>query len=133
MAPSPSTKVTAIPACSAARRAISSAPASESSPTTRPVGPTARASWMLTCPSPHLRAAGLVDVRERTVVNPMPSVQEKLFIAQLLDNMREAILTSGAATTDELDDLRAAVRAAAERPDTVFLQARIHQVSGRRP
>jgi len=83
--------------------------------------------------APHLRAAGLVDVRERTVVNPMPSVQEKLFIAQLLDNMREAILTSGAATTDELDDLRAAVRAAAERPDTVFLQARIHQVSGRRP
>jgi ubiquinone/menaquinone biosynthesis C-methylase UbiE len=79
----------------------------------------------------HLRAAGLADVRERTVVNRMPSVRQKLFIAELLDNMREAVLTSGAATADELDDLRAVVRAAAERPDTVFFQARMHQVFGR--
>ena len=68
----------------------------------------------------HLVAAGLVDVRERTVVNPMTTTHEELFLAQLLDDMREAMVEAGAVTPDELDDLRAAVP-----------RWRRHQVSGR--
>ena len=81
----------------------------------------------------QLTAAGLVDVRERTVVNPMTTAHEKLFLAQLLDNMRAAILDTGSATPDELAHVRAEVAAAADRPDTTFFQARMHQVSARRP
>jgi hypothetical protein len=47
--------------------------------------------------------------------------------------MHAAILDTGSATPDELADVRAVVAAAANRPDTTFFQARMHQVSGRRP
>jgi ubiquinone/menaquinone biosynthesis C-methylase UbiE len=80
----------------------------------------------------QLTAAGLDDVQERTVVNRMTTVRQKLFLAELVDNMRTAIRSAGAATAEEIDELRAAVAAGAERPDTVFLQARMHQVAGRR-
>jgi len=43
------------------------------------------------------------------------------------------MLEARAADATELDDLRAAVAAAARDPGTVFDQARIHQVYGRRP
>jgi len=80
-----------------------------------------------------LSAGGLDDVREETVVNPMETVDEKLFLAQLVGNMRSAILEAGAATDDEIDELEASVEKAARDPATVFHQARIHQVWGRRP
>jgi SAM-dependent methyltransferase len=80
-----------------------------------------------------LDAAGLEAVEERTVVNPMRSPEEKLFLAELVDNMREAILAAGAATTAEVAELRDAVAAAARDPETVFCQAVMHQVHGRRP
>jgi SAM-dependent methyltransferase len=80
-----------------------------------------------------LRASGLEDVRERTVSNPMETVDEKLFLAQLVRNMRGAIIAAGAATEAEVAELEASVERAARDPATVFHQARIHQVSGRRP
>ncbi|GAA4922831.1 methyltransferase family protein [Actinomycetospora succinea] len=81
----------------------------------------------------HLTAAGLVDVHEETVENPMTTATQKMFLAELLDNMRDAVASAGTATPDRLDTIRAAVAAGAQRPDTVFFQARMHQVSARRP
>jgi ubiquinone/menaquinone biosynthesis C-methylase UbiE len=80
-----------------------------------------------------LRASGLDDVREKTVINPMETVDEKLFLAQLVRNMRSSMLEARTATDDEIDELEAAVERAARDPATVFYQTRIHQVSGRRP
>jgi SAM-dependent methyltransferase len=81
----------------------------------------------------HLGAAGLVDVREQTVENRMTTVSQKMFLAELLDNMHDAIASAGVATPDQVSSVRSAVAAAAQQPDTVFVQARIHQVSARRP
>jgi SAM-dependent methyltransferase len=78
-------------------------------------------------------SVGLDDVQEATVENPMSAVEDKLFIAELVDNMREPMLASGAATAAELDELRTDVERAARDPERVFHQARIHQVCGRRP
>jgi ubiquinone/menaquinone biosynthesis C-methylase UbiE len=77
-----------------------------------------------------LAAAGLDDVQELTVENPMRSVEDKLFLAELVDNMRATMLASGAATASALDELRADVERAARDPERVFHQARIHQVWG---
>ncbi|HYY20470.1 MAG TPA: hypothetical protein VE780_01200, partial [Thermoleophilaceae bacterium] len=66
-------------------------------------------------------------------VNPMESVDEKLFLAQLVRNMRPSILEADAATDPELDALEERIAEAAREPTTVFYQARVHQVSGRRP
>jgi SAM-dependent methyltransferase len=77
-------------------------------------------------------AAGLDDVREETVTNPMTTVDHKLFLVGLLDNMRSSILAAQSASVAELDDLRAGVEVAARDPGTVFHQARVHQVWGRR-
>jgi hypothetical protein len=71
-------------------------------------------------------------VHEETVANPMTTVDHKLFLVGLLDNMREAILDAKAASPSELDDLRTGVETAARDPATVFHQARVHQVHGRR-
>lgn len=79
-----------------------------------------------------LLASGLEDVHEETVVNPMKTVDEKLFLAQLLRNMRAAILRARAATDAEIEELAVRVEQAARDPGTVFYQARIHQVWGRR-
>lgn len=79
-----------------------------------------------------LSASGLEGVREDTVENVMDTVEEKLFLAELIRNMRAAILAAGVATTGQVDDLAARVEAAARDPGTVFYQARIHQVWGRR-
>jgi SAM-dependent methyltransferase len=79
-----------------------------------------------------LRASGLTEVRETTVANPMTTVDDKLFLAQLVPNMRAAILEAGVGTDDEIDDLEARVEQAARDPANVFYQARSHQVSGRR-
>jgi ubiquinone/menaquinone biosynthesis C-methylase UbiE len=80
-----------------------------------------------------LSASGLEDVREETVANRMETVDDKLFLAQLVRNMRASILEAGAATGDEVDELEGNVERAARDEATVFHQARIHQVSGRRP
>ena len=86
---------------------------------------------------PRLRAllalAGLEDVREDAVENPMRSVDDKLFLAELVDNMRTAMLESEAATASELDELKSEIERAARDPERVFYQTRIHQVWGRRP
>jgi SAM-dependent methyltransferase len=86
---------------------------------------------------PRLRAllaiVGLDSLREDTVENPMTAVDDKLFLAELVDNMRAPMLASGAATAAELDAIRADVERAARDPGRVFHQARIHQVCGRRP
>ncbi len=79
-----------------------------------------------------LTATGVEHIHEHTVANPMRSVDEKLFLAELIDGMREAIVASGAATDAEIVQLRADVQRAARDPDTVFYQARIHQVWGQR-
>jgi SAM-dependent methyltransferase len=79
-----------------------------------------------------LAHVGLEDVRELTVENPMTAVEDKLFLAELIDSMRETMLASNAATAPELDALRADVEAAARDPVRIFHQARIHQVCGRR-
>ena len=71
-------------------------------------------------------------MQEDTVVNRMNTVDDKLFLAQLVRNMRASILEAGAATDAEIDALEAAVAEAARDPATVFHQARIHQVWGRR-
>lgn len=85
---------------------------------------------------PRLRAllagSGLGNVCEDIVENPMGTVGEKLFLAELVRNMRAAVLAAGAASDGELDALEARVRAAARDPGTVFYQAHIHQVWGRR-
>jgi ubiquinone/menaquinone biosynthesis C-methylase UbiE len=80
-----------------------------------------------------LTAAGLDQVRELTVENPMTAVEDKLFLAELVDNMRDTMLASQTATAAELDGIRAEVERAARDPERVFYQARIHQVWGRRP
>ena len=80
-----------------------------------------------------LRAGGLEDVREQTVTNPMATVDDKLFLAQLVRNMRASILEAGAATDDEIDELDASLEQAARDPATALYQTRIHQVSRRRP
>jgi ubiquinone/menaquinone biosynthesis C-methylase UbiE len=80
-----------------------------------------------------LAAVGLDHVREVTVENPMTTVEEKLFLAELVDAMREAVLATEAATGGELDEIRDDVERAARNPERVFYQARIHQVWGRRP
>lgn len=86
---------------------------------------------------PRLRAllttAGIKDVSEETVANAMRTADEKIFLAELVDNMRGAMLAAGAATANELDEIRAGVADAARDPGRVFYQARMHQVSGRRP
>ena len=79
-----------------------------------------------------LAAAGLNRIRADTVENRMPTVDDKIFLAELLDNMRKTILRTGSATASELDEIRAGVERAARDPDRVFFQARIHQVWGRR-
>jgi hypothetical protein len=58
----------------------------------------------------------------------MTAVDDKLFLAELVDNMRARMLASGAATAAELDAIRAEVERAARDPERVFYQARIHQV-----
>jgi len=80
-----------------------------------------------------LTATGLEAVDEHTVANRIDSVEDKLFLAQLVHNMRGAMLKAGAASESDLDDLEAAVAQAARSPDTVFFQAQIHQVRGQRP
>jgi ubiquinone/menaquinone biosynthesis C-methylase UbiE len=77
-------------------------------------------------------AAGLDGALELTVENPMRTVEEKIFLAELIDNMREAMLAAGAATAAELDEIRAGVADAAGDPQRIFYQARIHQVWGSR-
>lgn len=80
-----------------------------------------------------LSAAGLEAVQEDTVVNRMNTVDDKLFLAQLVRNMRASMLEAGAATADEIDALEADVAQAARDPASVWHQARVHQVWGRRP
>jgi hypothetical protein len=63
----------------------------------------------------------------------MTTPDQKLFLAELVDNMHDAILGANTATPEQLRDLLSAIAAGAQRSDTVFLQARMHQVSGRRP
>jgi hypothetical protein len=63
----------------------------------------------------------------------MDSVDDKLFLAQLVRNMRAAILEAGAATDPEIDALEADVAQAARDPASVWHQARVHQVWGKRP
>jgi ubiquinone/menaquinone biosynthesis C-methylase UbiE len=79
-----------------------------------------------------LSAAGLEQVRETTAQNPMRTAAEKLFLAELLRNMRAAIVSAGAASAAQLDSLQARVEAAARDPRTAFYQATIYQVCGRR-
>jgi len=79
-----------------------------------------------------LAATNLENIHEHTVTNAMRTVDEKLFLAELIDGMRDAIVAAGAATPAELTHLRAAVERAARDPETVFYQARIHQVRGQR-
>ena len=79
-----------------------------------------------------LTAAGLTHLRQTTVANIMTTVDQKLFLVDLLRNMQPAIIETGECTTAELDDLVAAVENAARSERTVFYQARIHQVHGAR-
>jgi len=79
-----------------------------------------------------LAAAGLHDVRERTVTNAIDTVEQKLFLVELLEHMHDAILQAGVTSAAELDEITHAVDRIARQPGTVFHQARMHQVWGRR-
>jgi ubiquinone/menaquinone biosynthesis C-methylase UbiE len=52
-----------------------------------------------------LATVGLSDVGEQLVATPMTTVDQKLFLAELVDNMRQAMLEARAASPGELDDL----------------------------
>ena len=80
-----------------------------------------------------LSACGVAEVRQQTADNPMETAEEKLCLADLVRNMRAAILEAGVAAASELDTLEARIEAAARDPGTVFYQARIYQVWGWRP
>ena len=80
-----------------------------------------------------MESVGLEDVHERVVRNPITTERDKLFLADLVPNMRAAMLSAGAATSDELDQLHADLLSAAADNSTVWHQALIYQVSGRRP
>lgn len=80
-----------------------------------------------------LEANGLEDVDEAIVVNPMRTVEEKVFLLELIRNMRTAILEAGAATPGEIESIEKRTDEAARDPATVFYQAAMYQVSGRRP
>jgi hypothetical protein len=79
-----------------------------------------------------LATVRLSDVGEQLVANPMTTVDQKLFLAELVDNMRQAILEARAASPRRARRPRAAVAAAVRDPGTVFHQARIHQAYGHR-
>jgi ubiquinone/menaquinone biosynthesis C-methylase UbiE len=79
-----------------------------------------------------LAAAGLEAVREDTVSNAMTTIEQKLFLVELLENMREAMLDARVTTASELDEVRRNVDHAARDAESVFYQARVHQVWGRR-
>jgi hypothetical protein len=51
-------------------------------------------------PAPLLAAVGLEDVSQDTVAK-MTTVDQKLFLVELVDNMRDAILEGKAATASE--------------------------------
>ena len=57
----------------------------------------------------------------------MRTAEEKIFLAELVDPMRGAILEAGAATAAEVDDLRDAVAAVARDPGTIVHQAVVHR------
>jgi 2-polyprenyl-3-methyl-5-hydroxy-6-metoxy-1,4-benzoquinol methylase len=80
-----------------------------------------------------LLAVGLEEISENVVSNTMKSVEEKLFLAELVNNMRPAIVQARAATEAELDDIEARTEEAARDQSTVFFQAEMYQVTGRRP
>lgn len=63
----------------------------------------------------------------------MCTVDEKLLLAELVRNMREAVVSAGAASATEIEDLAGRVERAARDPGLVFHQARIQQVWARRP
>lgn len=80
-----------------------------------------------------LDAAGIQDVDERVVVNAMRSRAEKLFLVELIQNMRVSIREAGAATDAEIDSIAKRTDEAARDPSTTFYQACMYQVWGRRP
>jgi hypothetical protein len=80
-----------------------------------------------------LGLVGLRDVEERTAVNRMDDAAGKGFLAELVVTMRETMLAASAATPAELDELHGALEAVAADDATVVYQARMHEVSGRRP
>jgi hypothetical protein len=49
-----------------------------------------------------LRVAGFEDVREDTVPSPMTTAGQKLFLVELLDGMREAMLEAGVTTVERV-------------------------------
>jgi hypothetical protein len=60
----------------------------------------------------------------------MTTAYQKLFLAELLDNMRDSMLEAQAITSEELDDLRTDVAFAVEQAGIVIVQAQIYRVSG---
>jgi hypothetical protein len=72
-------------------------------------------------------------VQERIVQIPITTAHEKLFLAELVPNMRDSMLAAGAASGPELDQLHRDLVQAASDPSTVWHQALIYQVRGRRP
>jgi hypothetical protein len=72
-------------------------------------------------------------VRARTVANRMRTQEDKVFLAELVHNMRGAMLEAGAATAGEIDELRDAVAAVARDPHAVVHQGVMHQVHAVRP
>jgi ubiquinone/menaquinone biosynthesis C-methylase UbiE len=78
-----------------------------------------------------LEASGLEEVDETVVRNPMTTVAEKLFLVELVQNMRASILEAGVATATEIESIAERTDEAARDPSTVFYQADMYQVRGR--
>jgi ubiquinone/menaquinone biosynthesis C-methylase UbiE len=80
-----------------------------------------------------LSATGIQEVGEHVVANPMKSIAEKLFLVELAQNMRSSILEANVATEAEIESIKRRTEQAARDPSTVFYQAHMYQVWGRRP
>lgn len=79
-----------------------------------------------------LHASGLEDVNETVVANPMRSVAQKCFLVELVQNMRTSILETGCASPEEIASIERRTRDAAYDSSTIFYQAQMYQVCGRR-
>lgn len=86
---------------------------------------------------PRLRAmletSGLVDIEQSVVANPMRTVAEKIFLVELIQNMRTSILEAAVATPAEIESIAKRTDEAARESATIFYQAEMYQVCGRRP
>jgi SAM-dependent methyltransferase len=81
-----------------------------------------------------LRQAGLVDVQVTPIMHvPAPGDARRTLLVDFVDNLRERILALKLATGPELADLKEALAAHLDNPDTVVFHGPYIQAWGRKP